>query len=454
VPGLLATAAIDQRGAPPSGVDLAELIASAGAEQPVVMVAASGGGTRAALYTAGVLHGLERLKKLDRVVALSSVSGGSAAVAYFAAFRSALIGGGEDRWRKMTDTLAAPYIEDVFAGASEWRIAAGVRLGQLLTESFERRFAASPPFEGAVMESAFGRSTRVGLIVNTSLCGESAKLNAIATIKRGETSEVAGGRLVVTNLRTQFDTDLTDGNGWPDRLPFRVIRDPGASLLAAASLSANFPPVFSNAAVDLRAPGGAVMQRFWVTDGGAVENRGIISLLVALDEALAAIAGKNPDKMMALPDVRIVVAEASAFDPDYKNDRGLGAKFGAAEQITNGYVRALLTSINARYQTLTNKANAVRVVYLAMPDALRAAGTFGTHWMMPPLIPFGAPIEASEKRRTIELESKTVQRLIDGMFDPHFNEQYVTELGINASDAHEIVKSLDPLWKSLAAGVL
>jgi hypothetical protein len=90
-----------------------------------------------------------------------------------------------------------------------------------------------------------------------------------------------------------------------------------------------------------------------------------------------------------------------------------------------------------------------------MPDALRAAGTFGTHWMMPPLIPFGAPIEANEKRRTIELESGTVKRLIDGMFDPGFGEPYVTALGIGVLDAQEIVKSLDPLpWKRLASGVL
>ncbi len=57
---------------------------------PVVFVAASGGGSRAALFTALTLESLERVKFFgttiaDRIVLISSVSGGSLASAYFAA---------------------------------------------------------------------------------------------------------------------------------------------------------------------------------------------------------------------------------------------------------------------------------------------------------------------------------------------------------------------------------
>ncbi|MBI5601795.1 MAG: hypothetical protein HY879_00410, partial [Deltaproteobacteria bacterium] len=48
-------------------------------QKPLVMLAASGGGTRAALYTTALLHGLAERNLLDRLVLASGVSGGSAA---------------------------------------------------------------------------------------------------------------------------------------------------------------------------------------------------------------------------------------------------------------------------------------------------------------------------------------------------------------------------------------
>ncbi|HYJ79583.1 MAG TPA: hypothetical protein VEW03_08290, partial [Longimicrobiaceae bacterium] len=52
--------------------------------EPRIAVAASGGGTRAAIYTAAVLRGLAKQDKICKVVLTSGVSGGSAALAYFA----------------------------------------------------------------------------------------------------------------------------------------------------------------------------------------------------------------------------------------------------------------------------------------------------------------------------------------------------------------------------------
>ena len=60
-------------------------------EQSVILLAASGGGTRAALYTESVLHGLQRLGRLDDLGLVSGVSGGGTALAYFAAHHDQLV---------------------------------------------------------------------------------------------------------------------------------------------------------------------------------------------------------------------------------------------------------------------------------------------------------------------------------------------------------------------------
>lgn len=55
----------------------------AGKKQPVVGLALSGGGTKAAMFAHGVLHGLQNKKILEQVDAISSVSGGSYAAYWY-----------------------------------------------------------------------------------------------------------------------------------------------------------------------------------------------------------------------------------------------------------------------------------------------------------------------------------------------------------------------------------
>ncbi|MCK7509570.1 MAG: hypothetical protein MZV70_39710 [Desulfobacterales bacterium] len=102
----------------------------------VILLAASGGGTRAALYTASALRGIAALGRLDDVVLVGGVSGGSAALAYFAIHRDQLlqqapgsctaaelerVGNGDasgvDAWCVYIAAMARPYIEDVLRGA-------------------------------------------------------------------------------------------------------------------------------------------------------------------------------------------------------------------------------------------------------------------------------------------------------------------------------------------------
>jgi hypothetical protein len=81
------------------------------------------------------------------------------------------------------------------------------------------------------------------------------------------TSAPAGGRLAITNLE---DDVLSRPPGGPPALPGPmptvVLRDATIPVVRAAALSANFPPVFSNAAIDYYPVNGALARRYWVTE--------------------------------------------------------------------------------------------------------------------------------------------------------------------------------------------
>ncbi len=60
------------------------LLAQSAAQRPSLIVAASGGGTRAAVYTAVALEGMAQIDRARDVVLLSGVSGGGVSAAVFA----------------------------------------------------------------------------------------------------------------------------------------------------------------------------------------------------------------------------------------------------------------------------------------------------------------------------------------------------------------------------------
>lgn len=426
--------------------NLSTHLKSSGSE-PVIMLAASGGGTRAALYTTAVLHGLLRLGKIDRLVLTSGVSGGSAALAYFATHRPSLLQNDEAIWHQMRETLSSPFIDDVLAGAAEWRVVSRVRIGQLLTESFKRRFLnTAVSGQETDKRTTLGEITDIGLIFNASLCGSPA---IDGSSGHEASAACAGGRLMITNLSSRFDMKpASEDYGWGLDLPCEIVNDPSTSLFAAASLSANFPPVFSNAAVALDG------KRFWVTDGGAVENRGIISILLVLAEALETIQTetKNLGKRQELTDIRLIVADASAFQPDYKSDRGLGAKFGASEQVANRLIRELITRVGQLHKSISGRDSGIQVVYLPMPEAMRAAGTFGTHWMMPATVTIKDPLSGDANRRGIELESGDLKELIDAMFSKEYSINYI-EHRWPKLDAKRIMEETKQPWGKLEAGL-
>lgn len=409
-------------------VDLGKLIFEPNNDQPrnaVILLAASGGGTRAALYTASVLHGLAEQKLLENVVLASGVSGGGASLAYFAAHRDVLINGSTDEaWKKFYEDMSSPFIKDVLEKSAEWRVMAGTRLGKLLDESFTEHFNT---------KRKLGDVSDLGLIFNTALAGhlrrrqdgpepfaEWAEKNRILT-----KSDIAGGRRIFTNLDDSYS--FLAKNHEKHQLRYVVIRDGSVALTTGAALNANFPPVFSNAAVDVVYYDSNSGDRYWVTDGGATDNRGIISLLLALREALRyqvalSVLPKNK------PDIHIIVAEASAASIDYKQDRGLGTKFGASEKFASQLMAELEEQVKELYHTIPGETKQIKLHYLTMPSTLRMRGGLGTHWMLPELVRLADPKELDPKKaqkESVVISSYEVRNFITRLHQPKlmFNDE-------------------------------
>ncbi len=363
----------------PANVDLNRLLSDESRQKdghPVIVMAASGGGTRAALFTAGVLRALWRQNAARDVAFASGISGGGAALAYFASERPDLIAATkEDAWDQYLATMQEPFIQDVLTKASEWRMFGSGRIGMLLSESFIDRWH----LPGA--RQTLGSVKDFGLILNTSLAGhfdcKDAKDGSCADPliylerrnRKLTRSELAGGRLILTNLK--IDPSLAppapEGKTSHD-LPV-VVSDPAIRLETAAALNANFPPVFSDSGVDLDG-----QTRYWITDGGAIDNRGMETLLYTLRETLA-------DKKSGLPRMIVLIADASGYSPLFSQDRGSAAALAAGSKMASQLSSELVASIQRVY-CAANQPNDFGFAYLFMPDELRNSTSFGTHWML------------------------------------------------------------------------
>lgn len=376
------------------GDTLAERLRTQSAEQrPSLVVAASGGGTRAAVYTAVALEGMAQIDRARDVVLLSGVSGGGVAAAVFASRYETLKDANprdenDERpgpWKQYVAAVSQPFIQDVLEGAGELRISGSASLGVLLQESLQRR-AFAPEMTGV---DKFGRLATPGLILNTTISGHpynDSELLEGRVAAPGQScvsqsrpyANLAGGRLIFTNLDNL--------SGFPERatqapdmwLPYRIVNDGSVPLAAAAALTANFPPVFSNARVRLitRRDAECNAQSYFVTDGGATENLGLVSALFALKGTLEQLELPEGQR---LSDIHVLALEASAIDYDYSDDRGVGAATGGSkERINAGLTQVLLNEV----RRLTEARGAeLRVHYLPLPVAFRSRGGFGTHWM-------------------------------------------------------------------------
>ncbi|MEP6547276.1 MAG: hypothetical protein ABJD53_07395 [Gammaproteobacteria bacterium] len=392
--------------------NLAALLLQHGSNTPAYIVAASGGGTRAAVYAATVLEGLQKLQVGRQIVLLSGVSGGGVALAYLYAHRDALLTPGaasEAEWGQFKRLMAEPFIGDVLEGAGEWRVMSREPLGRLLVESFARRLFAVGPRQATI-----GDSDQLALILNTTITAHpqedsdllrgafSGSEDAAATCDSRHIpyALMGGGRLIFTNLldRQAFPSSGAPGSPSrgihiPDvRLPYVVVQDPHVSLAAASTLNANFPPVFTSARVDVPSEGADPMcpdRTYYVTDGGANENLGLVSALYALRAALNELVPGE------IPPIHIVIIEASETSYDYTPDRGIDAAIGGAkERLTGALTQELLNEIQHRIAEAAGDEHRIQIHYLALPLTFRSRGGFGTHWMFPDSVLISDPRQA------------------------------------------------------------
>jgi hypothetical protein len=442
---------------------------------PAIVVIGSGGGTRAALYTESVLRGLHRMGVDRDIVLVSGVSGGGVALAYFAANKDELTGphkasssfchvnegpahsvddaapdpanavDNDPEWNCFADNVTKPFIEDVLNGATEWRIISNTSLSVLLAESFERYLFGKRPL-GSIRTPAF--------ILNSTIVShpdaESAELtktiNAPQTCAEAEQTFklLGGGRLIFTNLQ-DIDTfpRQEPGSTLPDvRLPYRIVRDPKIWIARAAALNANFPPVFPAARVHVPGdgPGECTYRSFFVTDGGAEENLGLISALYALEAALAKLKAKGA---RARP-IHVVIAEASAIDFDYSQDRGVSAFLGgSSEQLAGGLTLELRNRVDTALKNVNGDQAAVEYHFLGLPLAFRARGGVGTHWLYAKSYWLSDPRARAALRYAaytghwgkVEINRASLERLWSALHNPDPNADFCNAVKFNDRNA-------------------
>lgn len=376
----------------------------------VVLLATSGGGTRAALYATSVLHGLHRADALDDVELISGVSGGSVSVSYYAAHCKDLKEDGAAKttsfedlkkgpWKDYYDAMSHDYIVEVLRGLTEYRVVKGTTIGLHLSESVERQYGEGR--EGLKLgelhdpkrlhePKEFQKPPL--LIFNTTVTGIFPPYSKGLSDRPDERLRAtnadayhSGARLVFVNFPfTDYPgSPATESwqatHGLRERAPWEhmryvVVRNPNIELSKAACLSANFPPVFQNAGVEFTDEGKPKRENadqktgdgepknengdektgevYWVTDGGTTDNRGAISLLYALRGAIRDQRKEGNQEDTPFPEIHIVIAEASRVDIDYKHDQGMQAAMISKVQIGNQLILKLADEVDREYAEL------------------------------------------------------------------------------------------------------
>jgi Patatin-like phospholipase len=274
-----------------------QVIRAGKAGAPVIIVAASGGGIKAAAWTTRVLTGLEASSRQDFATAnprifgesvrlISAVSGGSVGAMYFVSQYDANGGGLPSDPATLEDAVAraeASSLDDIAWG--------------LVYPDFLRVFV--PVFRhldrGEALEAALSREL------------PNRKHHLWSPLAEWREGVLEGWRPAVVFNATVVEsgerfllgtTDLTQAEGRSSlrdpQFPQFAGRD--ISLVTAARLSATFPYVSPAARPDI--PG----TQIHAVDGGYTDNYGMATLLAWLDEALR--ASGNPVRRVLIIEIR------------------------------------------------------------------------------------------------------------------------------------------------------
>ena len=267
------------------------------AEVPVYLVAAEGGGIRAAYWTAVVLARLadERPEVARRIFAIAGVSGGSVGAAVYAALvRDAAAGslgcaaaeagrGGLERCaeRALGGPFLAPTLAKLVApDFAQWFVPVPVR-------SFDRAWALEDAWAAAYRD-ATGRDTLGGAFLE-AWPGPSAGVPALLLVG----AHVQTGRRLVASPFRWTSADL------PDTDDLLAVLGADVPLATAAHNSARF--AYVSPAGRLRTADG--QDRGHVVDGGYFENSGAATVR----NLLRALAGSLEAAPLPGPPPRFVV---------------------------------------------------------------------------------------------------------------------------------------------------
>ena len=278
-------------------------IESADAPYPVFIVAAEGGGIRAAFWTAGLLCAIQDAEPAfaDHALGISGVSGGSLGAATFAALVAEARRGGIDVSRTDADigplqalaaaVLGRDYLSPVLTTMLIPDVAACLVHGAWAEDRaavLERTFELG--WREAVGTDAF-QDPLVAL-------WEDAALHGVPTVFLNSTEAASGRRIV--NSHVALDPDQSSALSLPVALPPRSLR-----LSTAVLLSARFPAISPIATLEETADEG----RLHIVDGGYVDNSGTLTAA----EIAAALAASS--ERLGLADRIRTVAIVITDDP-------------------------------------------------------------------------------------------------------------------------------------------
>ncbi|MEZ5852311.1 MAG: patatin-like phospholipase family protein [Hyphomicrobiaceae bacterium] len=255
----------------------------------VVGLAASGGGSRAAYLTAAVLHEIRRAgpslqlgvhagrpsSLLDQFAAVSSVSGGSLAAAYFVQNAKELKDADADSeaWRSFLDAMAIGYRKRQWYG---WNGLNPLSLGRSLFTDYNRGVAARSDYDATLFKgsSLAQLPDRPALYINAF--------------------DVANHVRFVLS-RHYIDTAYFQPRGWWGRLSapqnlasendlaFTRIDPASIGTADAVYASSAFPMAYPNLA--LKHCGSKILfqgRQIFLADGALADNSGLITLLTQL----------------------------------------------------------------------------------------------------------------------------------------------------------------------------
>ena len=150
-----------------------------------------------------------------------------------------------------------------------------------------------------------------------------------------------------------------------------------------------------------------------------------------------------------------VVADASAFQPLYRSDRGLGAKMSASEKIANSLIRNLTDEVALLHLEVSGDPDGFEIVHVPMPGAFRIRGSFGTHWKMPEAVELTPVLQNGGKAGEIEVDREALKDIIAAIFSDE-NGAYFKDKTWDEDEEKSVqmlIAASSKLWIRLKTGL-